>query len=667
MARLDRLAACCIGALTPLLAYACGPDFISILTHRPATLAAPLSAMPPHTLLPPPSQTAPAHPTLPDTPRQQIEAQALNALQAAQLTRMRLASDGNAAYAIAWALPHAVRLYAAAAVDFHRAGPATAGRGLLTRGQGHALRQAQLRWRAILALPPAAAASRAVWAAFMLGREQALRKRPRSASRYFRLTRHLARHGAPDPLALALASLGEQGRIAARARRYAQAVRFYAEQEAQGEASATDSLSYLAGVLLTLPAAQLKPWLSDPLILQLLVRHALLLSADALQSNPQAMPLLRKLAPLLPAHPPQTVGLDQLAAVAYNGGNFALAAQLLRQQNSGLAHWVQARLALYHGQTARALREYASALSALQHPESSARARAEAAVLWLERGAFEQALARLLEAGPRYWIDAAYLADRVLSVGELQSFVDSHPGMPHRLRLLLARRLMRVGNYGAALAYFPAALRARDQQLIQTLNAAQRAWSANTRARALYAAAQLLRQHGLELMGTELDPDDAYSAGNYTIANPLDPGARAEARRFRLSAPQPDLRWHYRSVAAALAERAADTQAPRSQAFAALLCQAGAWATQTDGPRARSIYRRYLRQGPYQSWAVHFAVSCPAPRFESRFQRWWHAHGQSIGLHPLWRRARRGLQNHPRLALLAMAALWLAARGLRRT
>jgi cellulose synthase operon protein C len=89
-------------------------------------------------------------------------------------------------------------------------------------------------------------------------------------------------------------------------------------------------------------------------------------------------------------------------------------------------------------------------------------------------------------------------------------------------------------------------------------------------------------------------------------------------------------------VAVQEASRAADLLPPRSQAFAAVLCQATGWMISTQGlaytaadgrdaslELVHQLYRRYLKQGPYVSWAAHFGHACPDPDFDgaARFYR----------------------------------------------
>ena len=115
----------------------------------------------------------------------------------------------------------------------------------------------------------------------------------------------------------------------------------------------------------------------------------------------------------------------------------------------------------------------------------------ENGVLTLSRGEYVDALEQLYPYSATYWGDVAYIAERVLTVDELKTFVDTHkdtqfnpavsddsqstpstnpdeetspessdsengPGPADRLRDLLARRLVRVGRYQEALNYAPA-------------------------------------------------------------------------------------------------------------------------------------------------------------------------------------------------------------------
>jgi len=125
-------------------------------------------------------------------------------------------------------------------------------------------------------------------------------------------------------------------------------------------------------------------------------------------------------------------------------------------------------------------------------------------------------------------------------------------------------------------------------------------------------------------LGLELAPDAAVFDGAYEWSEPeLDKQDKKlvgadEARRLAASQAQPAQRFHYRFVAADLANQAADLVPARSQAFAALLCSATGWVINGDANLAQRYYRRYVADGPYLAWAGNFGTAgyaCPAPDF----------------------------------------------------
>ena len=264
-------------------------------------------------------------------------------------------------------------------------------------------------------------------------------------------------------------------------------------------------------------------------------------------------------------------------------------------------------------------------------------------IVELARGEYVDALDKLYPVAPTYWGDVAHIAERVLTVDELKNFVDANAaampfksaavsaGLPPRARLrdLLARRLMREGRYDEALDYFyDPGTRKIAAAYADALHEADSDWGRVDRAEALFRAASLARNSGIDIMGTETPPDvDAWEGdfdigfGQAEVKGPFTtPGERA---RFAASKPKPDLRFHYRYVAADEANSAADLLPPRSQAFAVVLCDASLWMAETPGenPRVHAIYRRYLKQGAYVRWGKDFGVKCPAPDFAARF-RW---------------------------------------------
>jgi len=191
------------------------------------------------------------------------------------------------------------------------------------------------------------------------------------------------------------------------------------------------------------------------------------------------------------------------------------------------------------------------------------------------------------------------------------------------LRDLLARRLMREGRFGEAGSYFCSdAARTKAADYAAALRRYEWAWTKQGRAEALFQAATIARNSGMEFMGTEEFPDQAATGGEFEAGFGQDrmEGAfisEGEKHRFAASAVQPYLRFHYRYIAAQEAERAASLLPPRSQAFAAVLCAASNWMLDAPdgGKRGWEIYQRYVKAGAHMPWADHFGRSCPKPDF----------------------------------------------------
>jgi hypothetical protein len=495
----------------------------------------------------------------------------------------------------------------------------------------------------------------------------------------------------------------------------------------------------------------------DPMVQQLLVTRTLDGVAEA--SNNQDTSSTSQLSTLVTSVQKcgsgNVTAADRLAAIAYRDGDFQLAHSLAIQATSPLAMWVQARLAMQKGDVGEAAKYYAAASKAFPSSGDTNAADqwnkallvGENGVLTLSRGEYVDALEQLYPYAPSFWGDVAYIAERVLTVDELKTFVDTHkdmqfhpavsvdsqstpstdsdeptasepsdsekgPGPADQLRDLLARRLVRAGRYQEALNYAPAlepksptpaavptvspgaaaflvsqapssptsAAVAKPKrhrrrnfvsepeppndaiaEYVQALNDAKTARSNIDRARGLYRAAVLAGnfKSGNKIMGTEGSPDyfvePALGEGSGPFALRADDQfvSKGERQRYKDSAPKPNLRYHYIFVGADEATHAADLLPPRSQAFAAVLCNATSWITDgmscpvsaadlrrspfgSETPIDASIskanalqggyeplrealtcqlYQRYLKAGAVVSWATDFGQDCPEPDF----------------------------------------------------
>jgi hypothetical protein len=227
-----------------------------------------------------------------------------------------------------------------------------------------------------------------------------------------------------------------------------------------------------------------------------------------------------------------------------------------------------------------------------------------------------------------YWGDAAYVAERVLTVDELRGVVDritdhdarmlGHPSLQWpqaeplacrtEIRYLLGRRLAREGRWADATAYMPASVQAWSHEIDHGLRQGEDpSLPADLRAQALWVAAQRMRESGMELVGTELWPDHHRVGGRFwgddelqkRIQSPPAIGVlptRLEMERAEAAHPTPALRFHYRYVAAELAWRAASLMPDQDPRTATVLWRAGRWLAPRDPKAADRFYKALVRR-----------------------------------------------------------------------
>jgi hypothetical protein len=253
----------------------------------------------------------------------------------------------------------------------------------------------------------------------------------------------------------------------------------------------------------------------------------------------------------------------------------------------------------------------------------------------LMSGDFAQAMDIFLKGG--LWEDAAYVAERVLRTDELKAYVDKMPapekpldmqaaqaagqdpyyspnGDPDataRMRYLLGRRLVREDRYAEAVAYLPPEYGKLLEKYVEALkNGANAGLSKQVRADNWSTAAWLARRDGMELMGTEVAPDGFDSGGEFPnpdVAKARETGSardddedkptplafparKAEAERLKMNEIRPDIRYHYRIVAAGLAMRAAALMADNTEELADAVNHAGLWVKDRDNKLGDTYY-----------------------------------------------------------------------------
>lgn len=360
-------------------------------------------------------------------------------------------------------------------------------------------------------------------------------------------------------------------------------------------------------------------------------------------------------------------GADRLSAALYRAGEFDRAGEFAKASETSLAHWVRAKLALRAGDQKAAAASYAQALKADKDAATnnwipmydewelgnqSCRLNGEAGTLALTQADITQALESFHAGGKDYYADLAYVAERLIPSDELLAFVkrrtkpyvpqppvpetDYETGAMQRsvqeadrvLRTLSARRLLRENRYDDALSLFDdLEVKKAASDYVQAMQAAQNSEGV-AKATQLYAAAKIVRERGIDILAYEGDPDYVSNGGNFgrefgvpsqkieTSTLKARGISESEVKLLESTQAKPDLRLHYRYYATDLASQAADAVPARSQAFAAVLCNATSWINYRDPAAGSVIYRRYLKQGPYVPWGGAFGTyECPQPNF----------------------------------------------------
>ncbi len=499
------------------------------------------------------------------------------------------------------------------------------------------------------------------------------------------------RNGEPDPEQLSLASLGQLGFYRLNKGDMSEAITLYAQQAAQGSPVGKVSLRRIA-LYLTKEKnfSLLEKIIDDPMvqkliIAELFIRHDRGYNRDGCTTEYSeyfCATQRDKLINLLQNHRIKGfIYSDRLAALAYRNGDYSLVETLLENApESGLREWLNAKMALREGNIPLATRYYASAAKFFPEDETwgnpmtesdyyhgneiivpSCRIAGEQAILALKRDDYLQAMALFYKGKDTYWADLADVGESVLTLQELKTFVDknvpapSQPMKPFKLRssqnddgteysgyfvsptiiptdvklrALLARRLIRNGQYQQAVSYFDIPnYREAAQQLADLMTKSRKKNISNReRAQARYEAARLLRYNGIELVAYEMYPDYAITSGAYstpyTYINDGGWISEKENRRFANAVPDKNNRFlHYRWQAAELAGQSANLLHPKTQAWAAVLCHAASWVRYLDPETGALIYQRYVKNGKAFDWAAHFGRNCPEPVFRMELKK----------------------------------------------
>jgi hypothetical protein len=353
---------------------------------------------------------------------------------------------------------------------------------------------------------------------------------------------------------------------------------------------------------------------------------------------------------------------EYLGWVAYSAGDYQQATRWLKLANpdSPATCWLRAKLQLREGKLDEALHNMTKAFDSLRtiypcvqtssedgsgnsifyaYPaegewEFSESASGDLGQLHLTRGDFIQALDIFWKGG--LWNDAAFVAESVLTTDELKAYVDKQPLMstaatyhsedqPQDLRYLLGRRLVRDGRFTDAERYLQAPYDKIVAKYAKSLmDAKNEKLPKVERASDYFTAAWLARHDGMEIMGTEVAPDGFDSGGDFEaedvaqqrlsghyeddssengeqkpefIPAPLKPSSK-ELERLKQNKINPDIRYHYRIIAAELALKAAALLDDNTEELADVLNTAGQWPDDNREKLADHFYYLIERRCP---------------------------------------------------------------------
>ena len=563
----------------------------------------------------------------------------------------------------------------------------------------------------LLARPAGERQYRSVWAAYMLAKIALFREED-NAAESFQKVRALAKEGFKDSIGLAADSYGWEALHELKHDHAEKAARLYLTQLALGDMSAIVSLKALIpdrvgidGMMNYGPNEQppfekeaLEKWekernqrlqpallrsARDPLLCQLQSAHVLATGTTGIggwwdtQGEPERAKLWLKTV--------ESAGIDsledagRLGWVAYAAGDYDQARRWLKRnkQTTETSLWLEAKLARRNGDLKQAATLMSQVVAMMR---KSARvytpvedgnyvmwsegfsfreaASGELGSLHLSRAEFINSLAEFLDGN--LWPDACYVAERVLTVDELKSWVDAHPSPPpapettvQSLALVLARRLVREDRYAEARSYFDEAQqKVLDSYTTALTKGANEKLTKKERARAWFDAAVIARTSGMEFMGTEFEPDGAGSGGDFEPTNvagereagiyerstweavklpdgsmdtkevkhkePVAVGVSAEEKqRLTKFKPLPNKRYHYRYIAAALAWKAALLLPDQSDELADVLNTAGTWIKKDDKAADKYFQAIERRAGKTalgkQAGAAHWFVEHYGP------------------------------------------------------
>ena len=529
-------------------------------------------------------------------------------------------------------------------------------------------------WEQLLQLPEHERRYKTVWASYMIGMAYlSMRNQPKAIT-YFIQTRDLAQKGYSDSLNLTYDSLGFQALAEFESNDPVSSIQHYLKQ------MDLNSLNWVCKKVSETSDETIDKIARDETGRNVLIAWAISRPMNEDMGDSGYDVFFDRLATAIEQlKEPSSIGnTDRIAWLYYNKGYMQKAQRWvqLTKPVTPLSQYIDYKLTLRDGHTDEAIQKLAQVIPAFEQCQDtviffnetiSRHLNSEIAVLKLSQQEYTAAFELLLKG--KYWEDIAYVAEKVLTVRELEKVLKSNQKNPELLKIndayvgnsaglnlkerldyLLARRLARQEQWDKAIRYLPGKvtdtkLNSKQMNLKETLvelrdlilKAGNKAKSNTARAEAYYEAGNILRKYGMELMGTELDPDGYCYSGAYPYYDSLKNrfgilsdeaiaqygswnkeaikntrmlrekilandgyfhGSKEEEKRVLTSLPSPNKRFHYRYKAAELMWKSAQLLPDNDALKAKALCRGGTFIKTRDPQYADRFYKTLIRTCP---------------------------------------------------------------------
>ena len=547
-------------------------------------------------------------------------------------------------------------------------------------------------WEKILTLPKNKRQYKTIWAAFMIGKAYLSMRKTDEAIKYFTKAQEFANEGYEDSLNLAYESYGWQALAEYENKDYAASIKHYLKQLDVNslnwvcrKAFALDDSVFEKVVRDEISRKVLIGWVVS--------KSPWTYWHRTIDDDPNKNIYNKLLKVVEKIERGNNIdSADRIAWVFYNNGDFENTKKWINLANkdSALAQWIESKLLLREGKIEEALAKIKGVIPLFEKNQEwnmfaktdkndiERTLNTEIGVLQLRRQEYLRTLETLINGGA-YWEDIAYVAEKVLTTKELEDYLYKgyskglsdklewvypsnleEPTIDNAIKYLIARRFARENNWQKALEYMPTSFK-RDwdkktrskegymmhEQKYETFSprekleelqmllvkAKDEKASNRQRAKSYYEAGVLMRKYGMEIVGTELDPDWFVFNGQFAYDATTEQrfgimpeerkehykgwyderieearqirkdiqkkrnffvGSQDEEKRVIGSLPDPARRFHYRFKAADLMWESAKLLPNNDQLKAKALCIGGSYIKVRDPKLADKFYKELV-------------------------------------------------------------------------